>query len=253
MSARPDAFRLLENDLEVLVPTDQEANSSIIVYGRRRTGKSTWVKWYLYNNRYKWADVYCLTTTAFNGHYQKILPDHHVIPSYREDVVQAIVEHQRADSTLPVLVVLDDVLDQFKDIRKSQALMTLFASGRHLNIGVILCTQYPRAIPPVFRQNVDLAIMFQCGSNEVREVMFKAYGHILTQRMFGHMLDYHTVDHGALVALPCEQTINPLRAFRRSKADVIEGSFAVGMHSIRREIQQQEQRTEFVTMNTQSG
>lgn len=249
-----DPYRRLESELEMLVPTDQPANSSVIVYGRRRTGKTTWVTWYLYWNRYKWADVYVLSTTAFNGHYQKFVPAHHIVPEFNEEVVQTIIDHQRQDSSMPVLIVLDDVLDQFRDIRKSSAMMTLFASGRHLNIGVLLCTQYPRSIPPVFRQNVDLAVMFQCGCNEIREMLYKAYGHILTYRMFCHMLDVHTVNHGSLVALPCEQTVNPLRAFRKSKADLMEGkAFSVGVHAMRKSEEQIQENTEYIESHTATG
>jgi len=111
---------------------------------------------------------------------------------------------------------------------------------------VLLCTQYPRAIPPVFRQNVDLAVLFQCGSNEIREILYKAYGHVLTARMFGHMLDHHTCNHEALVALPCEQTINPLKAFRKSKADVMECKFKCGMHAVRRNQEAAANDTEYV-------
>ena len=224
-----EVYNRLENNIPLYVPTDCEPNSSVIIYGRRRSGKTTWVKWFMYWNRYKYDDVYVFSTTSFTGHYQTFVPDHHVFPVFREDIVQMIIDYQKEDSSRTFMVILDDVLDHMADIRKSTALTALFASGRHLNIAVIVCTQYPKALPPVFRQNVDVAVIFGSGSEDLHDMFHKSYGHALTKRMFAYMMEYHTADHGALIALPCTPSKNPLDVFRRSKAERINVDFTVGL------------------------
>lgn len=227
-TSRQTILRKLENEIRPFEATSLPSNFSMIVYGRRRQGKTTFIKWFVYWNRFKFDEIYVFSSTSFTGHYESFVPPHHVFPSFNEKMLEALITLQKGDNSRNMLIILDDVLDDLKDIRKSDALRTLFASGRHLNMPVIVATQYPRAMTPVFRQNVDAAVIFSCDNTELREMMWKSYGHSLRSVHFCHLLDKQTSYHSALVALPCEQSSNPLDCFRWVRAESNVPPFTVG-------------------------
>ena len=70
-------------------------NFSCIIYGQRRSGKTTWVSWFLYWFQCRFRELYVFSSTAFNGHYQDFCPEHHVFPRFREDILEMIIENQK--------------------------------------------------------------------------------------------------------------------------------------------------------------
>ena len=216
LHTRREVYRRLSEDILPFVPTELPKNFSMIVYGRRRQGKTTAIQWIVYWNRFKFDDIYVFSATSFNGHYETFVPKGHIFPRFEEAALAAIIEYQKEHKgERTVLVILDDVLDDMHDIRKSDALRTAFASGRHLDLPVIVATQYPKAMNPVFRQNVDAAVVFALDNVELREMMYKSYGHMLKPPHFNRLLESHTTGHDALVAMPCANSRNPLHSFRR--------------------------------------
>ena len=119
----------------------------------------------------------------------------------------------------PICIILDDVLDTIKDLRRSVALNTVFSMGRHLNMAVIVCTQYPTALPPSFRMNVDLAVIFNTHSFKVRDIVFRDYAHNLPSWKFYGALDYFTRNFQCLCVMPCTQSNDLRDLFFVSKAE----------------------------------
>ena len=84
-------------------------------------------------------------------------------------------QHTLENATLPkaeqtdprVLLILDDVISE-REASGSHALQTLFVTGRHLKVCVILATQHvtSRTYPPVLRNNTDVVICFAQQSSE---------------------------------------------------------------------------------------
>jgi hypothetical protein len=201
--------------------------------------------------------LYVFSSTAFNGHYQDFCPEYHVFPRFREDVLQLIIDNQKemmgvechggtscpGDGTFhkrnrerserefvdkrPICVILDDVLDSIKDLRRSVALNTVFSMGRHLNMAVIVCTQYPTALPPSFRMNVDLAVIFNTHSFKVRDIVFRDYAHNLPSWKFYGALDFFTKEFKCFCVMPCTQSNDPKDLFFISKAEE-HGPFYIG-------------------------
>lgn len=232
-------------------------NFSSIIYGQRRSGKTTWVSWFLYWFQCRFRELYVFSSTAFNGHYQEFAPEWHVFPRFREDILQMIIENQKAIMGVecvggtscagdgqfskqrfktnsksfidkrPICIILDDVLDTIKDLRRSVALNTVFSMGRHLNMAVIVCTQYPTALPPSFRMNVDLAVIFNTHSFKVRDIVFRDYAHNLPSWKFYGALDYFTRNFQSLCVMPCTQSNDLRDLFFVSKAED-HGPFSIG-------------------------
>jgi hypothetical protein len=192
------------DDLGVFDVYAVPANLSGIVYGARGSGKTSWITWFLYFHQFTYTAIYVLSSTAFTGHYQKFLPHHHVFPEYREDVVQMVIDHKKTNTDGYVLVILDDVLDAIRDIRKSRALYTLFTMGRHMNIGVLVGSQYALALVPAFRRNCDIAVIFGSHSVDTFDQLFKEYGHHMSRTEFQKLCERYcmTPYYSCLVVLP---------------------------------------------------
>jgi pyrimidine operon attenuation protein/uracil phosphoribosyltransferase len=58
-------------------------------------------------------------------------------------------------------VILDDVLKDPNIVRYSKGLQNLFANGRHYGIFLMVLLQDPKAIPPMLRENTDIAVVFR--------------------------------------------------------------------------------------------
>jgi len=177
------------NDFEVFDVYSVPANLSCVVYGARGSGKTSWITWFVYFRQFVYANVYVFSSTAFTGHYQAHFPPHHVFPDFREDILSMVIEYKKKHTEGYVLVILDDVLDAIRDIRKSTALYTLFTMGRHMNIGVIVGSQYALALLPAFRRNCDLVVIFGSLCVDTFDQLYKEYGSKLTRTEFAQMCE----------------------------------------------------------------
>jgi hypothetical protein len=186
---------------------------TVLIYGQRRSGKSTWMTWLLYCLQYRFDHVVCFCSTGFENYFQQFMNPKLCFNEYREEVLQKVLDRQSNDIAIKlsndkhkvpsVLVILDDVLQHETEFRQSVALRTLFTAGRHFNLSCILATQYSKAIPPTFRQNADLVVLFFVFSQEQMKIFFDEYGTLLDRTEFNSLLEQVTKDHIAFVVRPC--------------------------------------------------
>ena len=94
-------------------------------------------------------------------------------------------------------------------------------------MAVMVCTQYPTALPPSFRMNVDLAVVFNTHSFKVRDNIFRDYAHNLPSWRFYGGLDYYHPRFQCLCITPCAQTNDSKDIFFISKAEE-HGPFYIG-------------------------
>jgi len=143
-----------------------------IICGSRRIGKSVFAKYLLFFLCDKFDMAVVLTETPQNGYWQPIVGNQYVHEGMNEFLVEHLFETQKSARALQeqsggkkkaprVLLILDDVIANRNKIHESPELNRLAVQGRHMNIAVILTTQYPRAINPTLRENCDLAVIFQ--------------------------------------------------------------------------------------------
>ena len=189
-----------------------------ILYGQRRTGKSTWLVWFLWCMQGRFDHVVCFSATNFTGTYTRVMNPKLCYNSYDEEVLASVLRIQAANPEKRVMVILDDVLDQENLLRKSQALKSLFTMGRHYNISVVVCTQYPKCLPPSWRRNVDFACLFYCFSRENADLFYKEYGMMLSRNQFMDILRSTCRNHRALIIRPCTQSDNLREVYQLTKA-----------------------------------
>lgn len=149
-----------------------------IIYGIRRSGKSTVLKKILYDMRHRLKDhmVYLFSSTA------KVDPEQYEYypKGFKyseldnlEDELGEIIEDQGDKLDVPkekrekalkdnkILVILDDCVNE-DSIRKSPSLNNLAVSGRHINFSVFILSQSvtgSASVPPIIRTNSDFIIL----------------------------------------------------------------------------------------------
>lgn len=78
------------------------------------------------------------------------------------------------DPTQSTLLIIDDCADLIKPGDKLCKLATKY---RHLNMSIIITSQYFMLLPPVIRTNMTVCILFKLANAEELEKIFKAFGH----------------------------------------------------------------------------
>ena len=214
-------------------PESVPENFAAIIYGQRRTGKTTWLTWLLYQYQYDFDRVVCFSSTNFKGEFQQIMNPNLCFPHFDEDALQAILDNQKsvpADKREKVLVILDDVLDSENQFRKrgKNALVTCYSMGRHYNISVIMCTQYAKSIPTSWRRNVDFAVIFYTFSADMADIYYKEYGALLGWSQFMSILQQCMSGHQALIVQPCTKSHNMQDFYQLTEADKDIPRFYIG-------------------------
>ena len=214
-------------------PETIPANFAAIIFGQRRSGKSTWLKWFLWTQQHNYDRVVFFSSTCFNGDFQKIMNPKLCYPHYDERVMQAVLDAQAQtpkENRERVLVILDDVLDEESQFRKrgKNALVTCYTMGRHYNISVIMCTQYARSIPTSWRRNVDFAVIFYTFSPDMAEIYYKEYGSMLSRAQFMSILKQCTNEHQAMLIKPCTKSCTIQDYYQLTRAEPNLPKFYIG-------------------------
>jgi hypothetical protein len=132
---------------------------TIGAFGKRREGKSFFLRWVLYHLRTKIPRIYVFTNTRLNGFWQEFVPEDKIFDGYSPGVMHTIIKNQvkiiewmiahpeEGKNINPyVVVVLEDCMSQ--DLHHVEQLKDVFYNGRHLKILLMITLQYARGIPP---------------------------------------------------------------------------------------------------------
>ena len=135
-----------------------EKNSIIFIAGSPGAGKSHLIKFLVYTYAKQFNYIYSICPTKYDGDYD-YLPDKFVLDIYNEEFIEKLIDIQQSNNKKRVLLILDDILGSINfDKPLWQKITTRY---RHLNISIIIATQYCKKIPILFRQCVSFAIIFR--------------------------------------------------------------------------------------------
>lgn len=145
-------------------------NKCVSVVAKRNSGKSFLIKYLVTLTKDKFDKIFVICATeGINHFYQKNdwIPKNCIYEVYNESFIKKLMEQMtRINSNKPdeerknVLLILDDLVAD-KDFHTSETFKQLFVRGRHINISVIITTQYLKLIPPVSRNNSDFIVVGQ--------------------------------------------------------------------------------------------
>ena len=164
---------MAESQMNITIP------GFVILCGTQGQGKSHVICYLMYMNRKKfdWGLVFCNTDFSGLSGFDYI-DKRFVHPKYNEAALVNLKNIQKkaieAGKSPSAFVIFDDCLfgDQWKSI-EFQSLMTQL---RHYRVTVIISTQYPNRIPPMFREQAWQAIMFRPKVARAINAQFESFG-----------------------------------------------------------------------------
>ena len=144
----------------------------IMICSPTATGKTYLLKDILHHihEEYK-NNITMFSGTAKLQDVYNFFPRKYIFDEYLEKEMEAIWEHQfKADKKerKKHLIILDDILHD-KEFKNSKVFKKIATGGRHLDITIILLTQYLKAVGPIIRNNTRLFIAFETDSYKERE------------------------------------------------------------------------------------
>jgi hypothetical protein len=213
-------------------------NPTIIINAKRGSGKSTLVRELInfFNIVKKYpCGVLCSYSEKVDPYYSEFFPDSYIYDDC-EKMLSKVVKRQikikaenkkrkeegKKEIDERILVVMDDCISDAKTWSKSENLKEIFFNGRHYNITLIIVSQDIVAIPPSFRSNTDIVMLFQCDiQNEIVKLYQHYAGIFSSVQEFKDTLNVVCQNYGVLVILKRGYKSNDLcdKIFRY-KADV---------------------------------
>lgn len=177
--------------IKVWNPKDLVDYATVIIYAKRRSGKSVSVQDIIYHNRKRFDDIYLFSNTielqsddvySFvpkENKYNDLKPD--VVAKLMEEQKQHVIKyHKDKKHKVPHLcIVLDDILSSKNFQNQSNNIIkSLFTDGRHYHITLFVLTQSfsgREGVPPVYRKNADHLMAFFLHNQDDRDGMAKQY------------------------------------------------------------------------------
>lgn len=189
--------------------SDLEGHNIVFIVGRPASGKTHLLK-HLINIKIN-QGLDSLYVFSPNVHEFTMVAPQYKTAVYEDDKLQRI--KNAVKSLDKNLVVFDDVVGFMKF--NSDVVKNVFSTHRHLNMTIIVCTQYMNTIPPHIREMGSVVYIFPTESMRALNAMHQSYfGMFPTWHDFGEFLNKHLKTHEALMYKPRENLIKKIRAPR---------------------------------------
>ena len=166
----------LNLNLKKFMPAKMPDNSTCILLGKRRTGKTTVTLDILYHKRKLPCGVVISGTEESNHSFRGVVPDTFIYSEYDQKILERIFARQKklinrnllkqeSKETTgivdpKVFIVLDDVMYD-KSIWKSEVIRKVFFNGRHFQMFFMATCQYLMDLPPAIRANLDYSFILR--------------------------------------------------------------------------------------------
>ncbi len=205
-----------------------QIDSTIALYGKRRTGKTFMTK-YLWSQDHIKSQIpvfWVISPTAkLNKSWENIIPEEYIHEEFDSFFIQRIINRQKFYLTNPAVehrnpwcgIMLDDAVAD-SGVRYSDTLLKLFIAGRHFKIHLVVTTQYPTLITPKMRANLDYAFVFTQISKREREHIRDQYMAYLHPDYADAIIDYYTRDNHCLVINLSVNSTDPEKCVFYTKA-----------------------------------
>ena len=152
---------------------------TIVIIGRRRSGKSFMARWIMYHLKHRFRAGIVITGTKLNKFWQNYVPSEFVVDIEEiAGALESVYERQRIIKEHPeygidprFFIILDDVMADKYKVRFSKQLSRAFTDGRHYGVFTLITCQDPFGIGPDLRENADLVIAFRQNQQSRKEAI----------------------------------------------------------------------------------
>lgn len=142
-------------------------NRTINLVAKRNSGKSVLLKYLVSTCKSKWDKIFVICPSeSVNHFYKEFVPENCIFDEWSEGWVESLIAKmskingEAGAEKKNVLLIMDDCCSD-TNFHASPTLKKLYTRGRHINISIILTTQYLNQLPPVCRSNADYLIAGQ--------------------------------------------------------------------------------------------
>ena len=201
-------FEIKNFDLNSMVK-----NPSILIIGKRDTGKSFFIRNILHHYRNVPGGIVFSPTDKQRPFYKHFFPDlyiHHEIGRrtlqkvlFRQNLILQKaykMKKEEIDFDPDAVVVMDDVLAGKKSWAKDESIMEILMNGRHYRLTYILTMQTPLGITPDLRLNFDYVFLLKEDSTINKKKLWDNYASMFpTLPAFEKVFAKCTEDYRAMV------------------------------------------------------
>jgi len=216
---------------------DLPENPSIVLAGKRRSGKGVLTKDLCYNYfRGKIDNCFLFSPTSEIACNQIDYVPFEFRYSYIDiDVIESIMKRQSyliqqdPKGRHKVLIIIDDIISS-NDARQQKIMDKLFICARHFRISLIVSYQYiKKDFSPVQRDNVDVIFCFQQNNFNNKEALCLQYLNTNDNKKDGFdLIHKYAVDYSTLVISNTENSNNYQDYCFHYQADLIPKKFKIG-------------------------
>lgn len=190
-------------------------DATILILGRRRSGKSFLTRDIFYHHKNIPSGVVFSGTEEASPFFSNFIPDSFIHSEYDPELMESIMNHQKKKireakaeglsetgkhPSNNLFIVLDDMLHDAQNWKKEKTIKSIFFNGRHYNFLFILTMQYPLGITPELRSNIDYVFVFNEPSIKNRRKIYDDYASCIPSfEHFCNILDSCTQNHECMV------------------------------------------------------
>ena len=169
-------------------PHGLPSDVTILIVGKRNSGKTTLTRDIMYHMKKKLDLVVGMNPTEMGNHNLEFFtPRTFIFHSFNDAKLGHMLEWQRRcvanDKAYKLGFIMDDCMSEQaqgktkagKKVMGSQDINKVFKLGRHLKLFYINAMQYIKDAPPDIRGNVDILFVFNTNSGSEREKLWKEY------------------------------------------------------------------------------
>jgi hypothetical protein len=173
---------------------------TLLLIGRRRSGKTWLSRWIMYNLRHRFPFGIVITGTRLNNFWSQYIPEEFIhdienIGPVLDNIFARqtfLKSHPELGVDTRMFIILDDVMGDKYRTRFSPQLSNCFTNGRHNDILTLITAQDAKGVGPDLRENTDICCIFRVyegGRKKVIEEEWLSY----VEDYKGPTSNHHTV------------------------------------------------------------
>ena len=171
-----------------------------VCYGKRRSGKTVFIRNICQRIRHLYRDVIVFTKTKSSCEYHKFLPNAVIIEGLDEELLFDILADQKEKNRLSslgedmgnykVLIILDDCMSE--NLKYKKSINDVFFEGRHEGVTIFVCLQDIKGVFPDVANNIDMAVVFKSEDKRTFDAIRERFCAFLTKDQLWQLLTSET-------------------------------------------------------------